>query len=139
LSKEFTVIRLFGSKEKPFLLPFYVSDKLFVGEMCRKYKTWAHFFHEKREKKFIPLPWKIENFTIKHINHLNELIGHHEQLIFKESKFVDGFDPKNVFTAHMELVGYSSHFTIIEKFQEGGRDNLDIHELAAYRVWNDAR
>jgi hypothetical protein len=33
--EEFTVIRLFGSKEKPFLLPFYVSDKLFVEEMCK--------------------------------------------------------------------------------------------------------
>jgi len=26
LFEEFTVIRLFGSKEKPFLLPFYTSD-----------------------------------------------------------------------------------------------------------------
>jgi hypothetical protein len=39
LSKEFIVIRIFGSKEKPFLLPFYTSDKLFVGEVCRQYKT----------------------------------------------------------------------------------------------------
>jgi hypothetical protein len=43
LSEEFTVIRIFGSKEKPFLLPFYTSDKLFVGEVCRQYKTWALF------------------------------------------------------------------------------------------------
>lgn len=31
LSKEFTIIKIFGSKETPFLLPFYTSDKLFVG------------------------------------------------------------------------------------------------------------
>jgi hypothetical protein len=38
----------------------------------------------------------------------------------------------------MELVGYSSHFTRIEQFQEGDRDNLDLHELASYQVSNDA-
>jgi hypothetical protein len=135
--KEFIVIRLFGSEEKPFLLPFYVSDKLFVKEMCRQYKTWAHFFHDKRKKQFIPLPWKIGKFTVKHITHLNELAGHHEQLGLKEAKFVEGFDPDNKFTAHMELVGYSSHFTKIEQFQEGGRDNLDLHEMEAYQVSND--
>jgi hypothetical protein len=55
LFKEFTVTRLFGSKEKPFILPFYTSDKLFVEEVCRKYNTWAHLFHDKRKKQFIPL------------------------------------------------------------------------------------
>jgi hypothetical protein len=32
LSEEFTIIILFGSKEKPFLLPFYTLDKFFVRE-----------------------------------------------------------------------------------------------------------
>jgi hypothetical protein len=32
-SEEFVIIRLFGSEEKPFLLLFYVSDRLFVEEM----------------------------------------------------------------------------------------------------------
>ena len=34
-SEEFTVIRLFKCEENPFPLPFYVSDKLFVEEMCK--------------------------------------------------------------------------------------------------------
>ena len=71
LSKEFTVIRIFGSKDKPFLLPFYTSDKLFVGEVCRQYKTWAIFFHDKRKRRFIPLAWKIGDCIVKHITHLN--------------------------------------------------------------------
>jgi hypothetical protein len=71
MSEEFTVIILFGSEERPFLLPLYVLDKLFVGEMCIKYKTWAHFFHDKRKNQFIPIPWKIGKFTVKHITHLN--------------------------------------------------------------------
>lgn len=37
----------------------------------------------------------------------------------------------------MQLVGYSSHFTRIEQFQEGGGDNLDLQELAAYQISND--
>jgi hypothetical protein len=101
LFEEFTVIRLFGSKGKPFLLPFYTLDKIIVREVCRKYKNWSHFFHDKRKKQFIPLPWKIGNFIVKHINHLNELIGHHEQLGLKEEKFVEVFDPNNKFTTHM--------------------------------------
>jgi hypothetical protein len=71
-SEEFTIIRLFGSKEKHFLLPFYTLDKLFVGQVCLQYKTWDHLFHDKREKKFIPLPWKVVlNFSlITYVKHL---------------------------------------------------------------------
>jgi hypothetical protein len=38
----------------------------------------------------------------------------------KEEKIVEGFDLDNKFTTHMQLVIYSSHFIIIEQFQEGG-------------------
>jgi hypothetical protein len=48
-SKEFTAIIIFVSKKKSFLLPFYTSVKLFVGEVCRQYKIWARFFHDKRK------------------------------------------------------------------------------------------
>jgi hypothetical protein len=71
LSEEFIVIRIFGSKDNPFLLSFYTSDKLFVEEVCRKYKTWDHFLCDKRKRKCIPLPWKIGNCIVKHITHLN--------------------------------------------------------------------
>jgi len=33
----------------------------------------------------------------------------------------------------MQLVRYASHFIIIEQFQEGGKDNVDLQELAAYQ------
>ena len=32
--EEFTIIRLYMSKEKPFLLPFYVFDKFFAEKLC---------------------------------------------------------------------------------------------------------
>jgi hypothetical protein len=34
---------------------------------------------------------------------------------------------------HMKLVGYASHIIIIDQFQEGGGDNLDLQELVAYQ------
>ena len=36
-----------------------------------------------------------------------------------------------------ELIGYYSYFTKFEQFQEGGGDNLDIHEIAADQVSYD--
>ena len=37
----------------------------------------------------------------------------------------------------MELIGYSSYFTKIEQFQEGGRYNLDIPKVAVDQVSNN--
>jgi hypothetical protein len=36
--EDFGLLRLFGFQGKPFLLPFYVSDRLFVIEVCGEYK-----------------------------------------------------------------------------------------------------
>jgi hypothetical protein len=93
--------------------PFYVSYKLFIEEMCKPYKTWAHFFNERRKNQFIPLPWKIGEFIVKHITHLDELVGHLDKLGLKEGEFVKSFDPDNMFTTHMDLISYSSYFTKI--------------------------
>jgi hypothetical protein len=60
-------------------------------------------------------------------------VGHHEKMGLKEAKFVEGFDPDNKFTTHMQLVGYSSHFIRVERFQEADGDNLDLQELTTYQ------
>jgi hypothetical protein len=54
-----SVIRILCLKENPSFLPYHVSEKLFITEVARQYNFWLHFFHEKRKKQFIPLPWKI--------------------------------------------------------------------------------
>ena len=46
----YTVIRIFGSKEKPSLLPCYITDIMFVTKITRQYNYWLHLFHEKRKK-----------------------------------------------------------------------------------------
>jgi len=34
----------------------------------------APFFNEKRERHFIPLPWKIGEMKLKNITHINEIL-----------------------------------------------------------------
>jgi hypothetical protein len=42
-----------------------------------------------------------------------------------------------MFIAHMESIGYSSYFTKIEQFKEGGGDNLDLPEVSVNQDLND--
>jgi hypothetical protein len=58
----YTVIRIFGSREKPTLLPYHIIDIMFVTEITRQYNYWLHLFQEKRKKQFIPLSWKVGDF-----------------------------------------------------------------------------
>jgi hypothetical protein len=48
--EHYSVVRIYCSHEKPFYLPYYVSDRMFVIEVARQYRFWVHFFHEKRKK-----------------------------------------------------------------------------------------
>jgi hypothetical protein len=48
--EHYSVVRIHFSHEKPFYLPYYVLDRIFVIEVARQYKFWVHFFHEKRKK-----------------------------------------------------------------------------------------
>jgi hypothetical protein len=71
---------IFGSKENPSLLPCYITDIMFVTEIERKYNYQLHFFHEKRKKKFIPLPWKVGDFVFRDVNKIFEFTGHFKNL-----------------------------------------------------------
>jgi hypothetical protein len=59
---------------------------------------------------------------------LDELAGQHDQLSLSEDEIVEGFDPNNLFTTHMSLIGYSSYFINTEQFKEGSGDNLNLPE-----------
>jgi hypothetical protein len=47
--EDFGLLRLFGFQGKPFLLPFYVSDRLFVIEVCESINN-GHTFSTKKER-----------------------------------------------------------------------------------------
>jgi hypothetical protein len=83
------------------------------------------------------LPWRVREVVVKHISHLDEFAGQFDQLGLKEVECIEGFDPNDLFTAHMSLVGYSSYFTKIEQFKEGGGDNLNLPETSVNEALND--
>jgi hypothetical protein len=60
------IIRFFSSHEIPFFLPWYISDKMFIIEVARKYRLWLYFFHEKKKRQFIPLPWKVGEIMLNY-------------------------------------------------------------------------
>jgi hypothetical protein len=40
----YIVIRIFGSRENPSLLPCHITNKMFVTKIARKYNYWLHLF-----------------------------------------------------------------------------------------------
>ena len=70
--EHFRIIKIYYSRERPSYLPYYVSDKIFVVEMCRQCNFGAIFFHEKRKKQFIPFPWRIGEITLRNIVNIYE-------------------------------------------------------------------
>jgi hypothetical protein len=48
--ENYSVIRIFGSKENHAFLPCYITDIIFFIEIARRYNYWLHLFHEKRKK-----------------------------------------------------------------------------------------
>jgi hypothetical protein len=93
-------------------------------------------FQRKRKKQFIPLPWRVGEIYFKHISHLDEFVGQLDQLGLKEAQCINGFDPKNLFSAHMSLVEYSSYFSKSKQF-EGGGDNKNIPNDSIEENLND--
>jgi hypothetical protein len=108
--ENYNVIRISGSKENPFFLPCHISDIMFVTKITRQYNFWLHFFHEKRKNKFIPLPWKVEDFVFRNMNKIDEFTNHFHNLNLKYAKKIRGFDPNGIFVKQMLKVGFSSSF-----------------------------
>jgi hypothetical protein len=84
---------------------------MFVVEVCRQYRLWAHFFLEKRKRKFIPLPWRIGEIVLKSITNIDEFLVEFDKLNLKLADEVKGFNPNQMFMNHMIYVGYSVSFT----------------------------
>jgi len=67
---------------------------------------------------------------------LDELAGQFDQLKLNEAECVEGFDPNDLFTTNIPLMGYSSYFTNIENFKGGG-DNLNHPKTLVNESMND--
>jgi hypothetical protein len=55
----YNIVMIYCSRERPFYLPYYVPDMIFVIEVCKQYRFWAHFFHERRKKNLSPYHGKL--------------------------------------------------------------------------------
>jgi hypothetical protein len=84
--------------------------KLFFAEVARKYNFWLHFFHEKRKKKFIPLPWKIGDFMFININKIDEFENHFKNVNLKYVEKIKGFDLNKIFVGNMISVEFNNSF-----------------------------
>jgi hypothetical protein len=49
---------------------------------------------------------------------------------------LQGFEPNDLFIAHMSQMGYSTYFTNIEQFKGGG-NNLNLHDTLVNESLND--
>jgi hypothetical protein len=135
--ENFSIIRLYCSHEKPSYLPYYVSDKIFIVEICKQYKFWAHFFNEKRKKQFIPLPWKIGEITVKSIAHLDEISTQFDLFNLKKANEIKGFNPNQLFMTHMTSVGYSMSFSKTFLFGEEEGDSQNPQGLPVEKLQED--
>jgi hypothetical protein len=64
-NEKYSIIRIYCSQEPPIYLMFYVSDRMFIIEVCRQYKFWANLFSQRNKKQFIQLSWKVGEITGK--------------------------------------------------------------------------
>jgi hypothetical protein len=106
----YNFIRIFGSKENPSFLPCQIFDRMFLAEIARQYTYWLHFFHEKRKRKFMPLPWKVRDFILMNMNMINCFVDHFHILNLKYVDKVKGFDPNGIFVEHLLAVSFNSSF-----------------------------
>jgi hypothetical protein len=118
-----SVIRIFGSKEKPALLPCHITEIMFVTEITRQYNYWLHLFHEKRKKQFIPLPWKVRDFVLRNVNKIDEFAAHFNNLNLIYVERLRGFDPNGIFLEHLLVVGLNNSF-----FQRHLSENRDTDD-----------
>jgi hypothetical protein len=119
----YTVIRIFGSREKPALLPCHITNKMFVTEVARQYNYWLHLFQEKRKKQFIPLPWKVGDFVLKNVNKIDEIAAHFSNLNLRYAEILRGFDPNNFFLQHLQTLGFNNSFFKKHLLENGDTDD----------------
>jgi hypothetical protein len=83
----------------------------------------AFFFHEKRKKKFILLPWQIGDFVFRNVNKIDEFACHSNNLNLIYFERLRGFDPIGIFLEHLLAVGFNNSF--IQTHLNEYRDNDD--------------
>jgi hypothetical protein len=136
------VIRIFGSKQNPSFIPCHISGTMFFAEITRQYTCWLHFFHEKRKRKFIPLPWKVGDFIVMNMNNTDSFVGHFHSFNLKCAEKVKGFDPDGIFVEHLLAIDFNSSFidTILNDDEDNasGSPSHETNDLATILNTNES-
>ena len=69
---------------------------------------WSSFFEQKHKRQFIQIPFSLADVHAKNVTHLKEVARDFELCEFIQAPTVRGFNPKGVFTAHLNSIGYSN-------------------------------
>jgi hypothetical protein len=123
--EDYNIIRIYCSRVAPIYLPFYVSDKMFIIEVCRQYRFWENFFAQRKKKQFIQLPWKVGEITVKNASKIDEFVVQFDPYKLKVVDYVKGFDPQQLFMNHIISTGFSVSFinTYIYEEEENEGNN----------------
>jgi hypothetical protein len=109
-NENYSVLMVFVSKENSSFLPCHITDNMCFTEITRKYNHWLHFFHDKRKKQFLPLPWKVGDLVCRNVNKIEEFAGHFKNLNLTYDERIKGFDPNGMFRENLLSVGFSNSF-----------------------------
>jgi hypothetical protein len=118
-----SVLMVFVSKENSSFLPCHITDKMFAGKIARKYNHCLHFFHDKKKKQFIPLPWKFGDFVCRNINKIDDFSTHLNNLNLMYIERLKGFNPNGIFQENLLGVGFNTSFIHTHLTQD--RNNVD--------------
>jgi hypothetical protein len=101
-----------------------------------------HFFHEKRKKQFIPLPWKVGDFIFRNMNKIDECTGHFHKLNLKYTEKLKEFNPNCIFVERLLVVGFYNSFINTILNQDGdnasGTPTRNIDDLETILSTNES-
>jgi hypothetical protein len=100
-----------------------------------------HFFHEKRKKQFIPLPWKVGDFICRNMNKIDAFACHFHSLNLIYVERIKGFDPSGSFVENIMTIGFNNCFIntimIEDKDNDSGTTARDTDNLEKILKTND--
>jgi hypothetical protein len=92
-----------------------------------------HFFHEKRKKQLIPLPWKARDLVFRNVNKIDEFIGYFSNLNLRYAKRLRGFNPNGIFVEHLLAIGFNNYFihTLLNEHidNDNNTPTIDVGDL----------
>jgi hypothetical protein len=128
-NENYSIIIIYCSQEPPIYLTFYVSDRMFIVEVCRQYRFWEIFFSQRNKKQFIQLPSKFGEITVNNASKIDEFAIQFDQYNLILEYLVKGFDPLQYFMNHMIATSFTVSYINTYIFGEEENDENNYEEI----------